>query len=400
MRSRKRQIFGGLGLNLVLHRRDQQVRFESGDAHLLGFLQQPHSIGIVQDVAVEGFANFAQKGPSVDGRGDLIDNSARGYGRLTRCVDGRLARRIEGLFGIGSFRDRTLDGTRRVYYMPPPRLWKSILRNRRRGIFRYDRSGCAASSGFVGMRFSKFVESGFTPSPGEPGEGEGHLNRVLAAAPRQRVSGTCACVAPRSFRVDRMKWIRRLFFCLMAAIALLFIAGGVGSRMLHGRPGWYKHDAIDPGQREQIAKHVEDKLTDATNWSQSAWSARQHPSAQQPPAPLEFSLTEEEINAFISKWADLSDSDARVAAVLSDPQVALDNGELTLAATMKELETVVSIHLTPRIDEKGLIHADIEKVMGGQLPLPQAIWDVYAKKLAAHIQSELPAAERNAKLRI
>lgn len=196
-----------------------------------------------------------------------------------------------------------------------------------------------------------------------------------------------------------MKWIRGLFFCLVAAIALLVVAGFVGSRMLHGRPDWYMHVAIDPGQREQIAKRVEDKLTDATNWSQSAWSARQHPSAQQPPAPLEFSLSEDEINAFISKWAELSDGDKRVAAVLTEPQVALDNGELTLAATVKELETVVSVHLTPRIDQTGLIHADIDKVMGGQLPLPQAIWDVYANKLAAHIQAELPAAQRNAKLR-
>ncbi len=194
-----------------------------------------------------------------------------------------------------------------------------------------------------------------------------------------------------------MKWMRRLFFCAVVAVALLAIAGAVGSRMLHGRPDWYKRNAIDPKRQEQAAKRVEDKLTDASNWSQSAWLARQH-AAQQRTTPLEFSLTEEEINAFLAKWAEISGEEARISGVLSDPQVSLDDGQLVLAATLKELQTVVSVDLAPRIDEKGLIHADVEKVLGGQLPLPQAVWDVYAKKLATHIEAELPEAQRRAKL--
>jgi hypothetical protein len=195
-----------------------------------------------------------------------------------------------------------------------------------------------------------------------------------------------------------MKWIRRLLLCVLAAVALLLIAAGVGYRMLHGRPDWYMHETVDPAAREQLAKGVEDKLTNISNWSQSAWLARQHPATVQPPSPLEISLSDTEINAFLSKWDQLSSVNAQFAGALSDPQVSFNDGHIILAATVDQMQTVVSVHLAPRIDEKGMVHADVEKVMGGQLPLPQTFWNGFANKLAARIDAQIPSSQQRAKL--
>ena len=195
-----------------------------------------------------------------------------------------------------------------------------------------------------------------------------------------------------------MKWIRRLILCVVLAVVLLLIAGGVGFRMLHGRPDWYMQETVDPAVREQLAKGVEDKLTNVSNWSQSAWLARQHPATAQPPAPLEISLSDAEINAFLSKWDQLSSVNAQFAGVLSDPQVSFNNGQVILAAMVDQMQTIVSVHLTPRIDDKGLIHADVEKVLGGQLPLPQTFWSGFANKLAARIAAQIPSSQQKAKL--
>jgi len=195
-----------------------------------------------------------------------------------------------------------------------------------------------------------------------------------------------------------MKWIRRLLLCVLIAVLLLLIAGGVGYRMLHGRPDWYMQETIDPVLREQMAKRVEDKLTDASNWTQSAWLARQHPAASTKPAPLEVSLTDQEINAFLSKWENVPSVDERVGGALSDPQISFNDGQIILAATVREMHAVVSVHLAPRIDEKGLLHADIIRVMGGRLPLPQGVWNVYASKLAAKVAAQIPQTQQKAKL--
>jgi hypothetical protein len=193
-----------------------------------------------------------------------------------------------------------------------------------------------------------------------------------------------------------MKWIRRLLVCAALAVLLIVIAGGFGYRLLHRQPDWYAHDPIDPVLREQLAQRVEDKITYASNWSQSAWLAKQQPATGQPPAPLELALTDEEINAFLSKWEKLSTVNARLAGVLSDPRVSFDDGQIALAATIEKLQTVATVHLVPRIDDKGYVHADVEKVTGGQLPLPEAVWSVYADKLAAKIVARLPREEQRA----
>ena len=63
-----------------------------------------------------------------------------------------------------------------------------------------------------------------------------------------------------------------------------------------------------------------------------------------------------------------------------------------------QMQTVVSVHLAPRIDDKGLIHADLEKVTGGQLPLPQTFWNRFASKLAIRIAAQIPLSQQRATL--
>jgi hypothetical protein len=193
-----------------------------------------------------------------------------------------------------------------------------------------------------------------------------------------------------------MKWCRRILKLVLALLALLLIGGLVGYRLLHERPGWYGQAAGDSAVREAAASAVEDTLVNASNWSAEAQMRRERgqsgPSADD---ALVMSFTEDQLNAIISKWEDLAGTGLPVADV-SDPQIMLNDGQIIVAATLKDTNIVMSVRLAPHPDENGDLRVEIAGVSAGRLPLPKAVWGIYASRLAGAVAAKLPAEERPA----
>jgi hypothetical protein len=121
--------------------------------------------------------------------------------------------------------------------------------------------------------------------------------------------------------------------------------------------------------------------------------------ASQVPGPITVRLTQEELNAFYTTNAKFRGWDDDIAPYVQDPQIALQDGRLIIAGKVPELGGVVaSMHFAPSVDAAGQLHVDLVRVLGGRLPLPEAIASTYRQKLVSVVQRKLPLWQRQAKM--
>jgi hypothetical protein len=57
---------------------------------------------------------------------------------------------------------------------------------------------------------------------------------------------------------------------------------------------------------------------------------------------------------------------------------------------VKELNTVASLHFEPRIDEDGRLHLQLVRILGGRLPLPEAVLGSYRQRVVDSIHQQMP----------
>ena len=177
---------------------------------------------------------------------------------------------------------------------------------------------------------------------------------------------------------------------LVVLIALgLATAGGslAGWLFLHGQPDWYRR-AGGSQTSAGAAEQMEAKLIHLYNRVAAvhAWRVRQAASVRQTqftaasvssrPAeqPFEITFSDAELNAFFDKWADTADRRAAMGAYVEDPRLQIRPGEMILAARVKRFHTVISLELEPALDAEGRLRLNLNRVYGGILPLPEALW--------------------------
>lgn len=207
-----------------------------------------------------------------------------------------------------------------------------------------------------------------------------------------------------------MKWAKRI---LISAVLLVFLAGVAGALLYHfgvrGVPAWYERHKLDPQALAAAGRRATDKVAQTINWASESQAYRDGqraatgprtadagPAITQPPKPLEVAFTEEELNAFLADWtADLQD---KYSNVVKDPIIVLHDGRLILAAQLQDRGTVLSVHFKPTVDvEKSELWLTVDRVLAGNLPLPESMFDGYRAKVAKKLQAALPAMQGNAR---
>ena len=205
-----------------------------------------------------------------------------------------------------------------------------------------------------------------------------------------------------------MKFFKRLLVVLVLMILGAAIAAGVGFYLLRGRPGFYKAYAWDANERSVVNQRAVDKLTLAQNLAARAQAGEQRaatsPAAQGAPSPapvepLTVSFTEEEVNAFLLHNVEASpDFKHKAERYVKDPGVFLDDGQIILAAQVKDFGSVISLHFAPRLDEQGRLHMPLVKSLGGRLPLPTAFTGQYVDRIRNALTARLPEWQRGASI--
>ena len=196
-----------------------------------------------------------------------------------------------------------------------------------------------------------------------------------------------------------MKWLKRLLLLVVFFAVFAGVLGLGGLWLSRGTPQWYSRRRANPQELAAAAHRAEQEMARTLNWAnQQAHSApASQPAATQPAQPLDISLTEDELNGFFQKWSDLFGWEARYENYLSDPQIILQNHQFILAATVKQMNSVVSVVFEPRIEE-GKLQMPVSQVLAGRLPLPRTFWDPYRDRLEASVDRHLPEWQENARI--
>jgi hypothetical protein len=110
-------------------------------------------------------------------------------------------------------------------------------------------------------------------------------------------------------------------------------------------------------------------------------------------------FTQDELNAFLAKWTELSQVRSALAGRISRPAVVLRANEVILATRVNvdELNAVIGLHLKPALagDE---LRMNVTKVTAGRLPIPLGSVLARLNEPLAPLQRRLPAWQRESRL--
>jgi hypothetical protein len=207
----------------------------------------------------------------------------------------------------------------------------------------------------------------------------------------------------------RMKWLKRtlLGVALVLFAAIIFSAGGI--ILLRGTPDFYQPASMTPEDHAAAARRAEDKLATINNYAADAYSSAvqsnraaadgTHPPATKP-STFEVAFTDQELNALFQNWSRLNGWKAAYEQYVHDPVLIFRNNRVILAgkATFSDLNAVVSVHLQPRLTDRGELDLLLVRVQGGRLPLPRALLQKYIDEGREEIQERLPAWQRHARI--
>jgi hypothetical protein len=217
--------------------------------------------------------------------------------------------------------------------------------------------------------------------------------------------------------VNRRTTRIKIYVTLIVLLAVL-AAGlwGTSYAMLRRTPEWYQPDTSTPDQRNKAAKAFEDLLASLNNWSGRRHAATVHrkptvnpaddPSTQQARAMLgskpdevfQISFTDDQLNAFFNKWANTKDRRAWFEQYVEDPRLVLRENQLILVGKVKDQGVIVSLIFEPRLDEKGRINLNLVNLLGGVLPVPDALWANQRSAIEASLARKLPMFQAGAEI--
>jgi uncharacterized protein YpmS len=200
-----------------------------------------------------------------------------------------------------------------------------------------------------------------------------------------------------------MKWVKRLLLLVVFLAVLAGALAGVGWWLSRGTPDWYTRGRSNPREMAAAAHRAEQQVNRTLSWAADqqahADSVRAGlPASTQPAHTFEISLTQDELNGFFQKWDSTFGWATRYDSYLSDPQIIVRDGQLILAATVRDMGSVVSIEFSPQLED-GKLKMPVERVLAGRLPLPQTFWEKYRVMLESKIGQKLPAWKAGAQIR-
>lgn len=189
---------------------------------------------------------------------------------------------------------------------------------------------------------------------------------------------------------------------LIMALIALFLTGGFV--LLRGTPAYYRQSRLSVEQRAQAATRAESKLSRMQNMAVDVHGAdlQRRNGATQPatePGATTFSFTDDELNALFNKWAELHNWKDLMSRVVEEPMVVLQDGRIILAGkvTLKNLDTIVSIHFVPTITPDGRLDLKLAAILGGKLPLPRdTVISPMRDKLLKMMAQDIPVWQQNA----
>lgn len=200
--------------------------------------------------------------------------------------------------------------------------------------------------------------------------------------------------------------MRRFVRRFLRILVLVVLLGGIGLGVLYHMsrltPAAYTPMLLTEAQRFEMSRRVDtQKIPKLLNLAEEARNRENQAlkgmtAAAREPAALTLTFTQDEINATLWKWsAPYKDTYEKY---VTDPFVSLNQGEIVIMAMVPEFGRVLSAFFEPKLDEKGMLHCDLETVKLGSLPFPESLLSSKRDKLEAAIRAKLPQWQAAAKI--
>ena len=188
----------------------------------------------------------------------------------------------------------------------------------------------------------------------------------------------------------------------LIALSILMIVGAlVGTYLVRRAPDFYARPNLSAEQRATLARQAQNQLIRAREFANSARvdEARgaTNPAATRP-GEMVVDFSQDQINSLMDKWAELDDWRAGYEKYIRDPVIIFQKDRIILAGLAKDLGAVVSLHFATRIDDEGQLILDLERVLGGNLPMPESMYGNYRDKMVKGLRSKLAGWQRDATL--
>jgi hypothetical protein len=201
-------------------------------------------------------------------------------------------------------------------------------------------------------------------------------------------------------RRKRIGWIKKTFIVLTL---LLIVCTVSAAYMLRRAPSFYARPNLTDEQRSTLAREAQNQLIRAREFANSARVAEAqsatNPAAATRPGSMVVDFSQDQVNSLIDRWGEMGDWRAGYQKYIEEPVIIFQKDRIILAGLSKDLGTVVSLHFATNIDAEGNLNLTLERVLGGNLPMPESMYARYRDKLARGLATKLVSWQRRAALR-
>ncbi|MCS7033362.1 MAG: hypothetical protein NZ561_05120 [Phycisphaerae bacterium] len=169
--------------------------------------------------------------------------------------------------------------------------------------------------------------------------------------------------------------------------------------MLTSTPGFYQ--PLLPGSPgfDAAAKRLEDKLIELRNAVLESKASRE-PGGPSQRSRYVISITQDELNAFLLKWAELNAVRGEFERWIRRPMVVFGSETVILAAesAAAPVHPILSLHLVVRQDHPQQLSLAVRRVQAGRVAIPAALWSKSGDELAAELERHLGAWRAGSRL--
>lgn len=203
--------------------------------------------------------------------------------------------------------------------------------------------------------------------------------------------------------------IKRLLLAVGVLLVAAMLLAALAYRQFRKAPEFYHPYAWDETRRAVVNQQATEKLLSARQMAQRAHyepilaeTAKRAGStlpATPPRGPLTVQFSEEELNALLihnsETFRAIKD---KYEEYFTEPGVYLKDGRIILAANVKDLGSVLSLHFAPAIDKEGKLRLPLSRALLGRLPVPGALLETQLERVRVALASRLPAWQREARI--
>ena len=215
---------------------------------------------------------------------------------------------------------------------------------------------------------------------------------------------------------SKSKWFRRSIWAVVL-LAVMGVGLGIASRVLLRRtPDWYQPDTSTDTQKHDAAAVIVGLIERVYSWGGknhaqqlAAKSNAAHASAtlkseqqardllaEKPDEAFKINFTDDQLNAFFNLWENTHNRRQWFERYVDDPRLVLRENQLILVGKAKQMDLIVSLVFEPKLDGDGKLNMNLAHVLGGILPIPDAMWSGQRRSIEHTLEEKLPIYQQGA----